>query len=138
MRRSASIRRILQGEVRLGRGDQRRVTVTLIFDAGQPAEIRLVCSQPEPGERVLARHLLDDGLTRPTGDGDVRVRPLLFGAAPVIRIRIAEGRDDRLVELPAEDVAEFLYWTHRLVPRAAQRRVLQAESPISELMREAR
>jgi len=138
MQRSSSIRRIVHGSVRLGSGDQRQATVTLIFAASDPAVIRLVCSGPAPGDWILARHLLDDGLTRPTGDGGVRIRPNLFGAAPVIRVRFVGGGDDRLVELPAEDVAEFLYWTHRLVPRARQRHVLEAESPISELTREAR
>jgi Streptomyces sporulation and cell division protein, SsgA len=138
---SSSVRRVLRGTLCRSGGGRQAVTINLIFTANEPsairASIRLGFLTQERTELILPAQLLEAGLTRPARVGYVSIGPSLFGPAPVVRIRLADGVEDLLIELPAEEVAEFLYWIRRLVPRPPQCPAFETQSPVGQLVWEA-
>ena len=137
MQVSGTIRTILRGYVSPRKNERSPGVVELVFNCADPLMIRVICPGQEPGEWEFARSLLDDGLTRPTGAGRVRIRPNLFTPIPMVRLRFALPAGGAcLVEVPADEVAEFLYWTHRFVPRPGTK-CSGSVSPTGELVREA-
>ncbi|KUN05860.1 regulator [Streptomyces yokosukanensis] len=91
--------------------------------------------------RVLAcwrldREMLADGLLRPVGTGDVRLRPAGSGAWHELcmeflgAVRPDGGRHHAMVFAWAPAVAAFLRETHRVVPRGRE------HVPVDELLAE--
>ncbi|MFI6369364.1 SsgA family sporulation/cell division regulator [Streptomyces sp. NPDC050546] len=112
--------------VQLQAGDTDRFSVLahLSYDAADPFAVTLVFSHDG---RVLARWQLDremlaDGLRRPVGLGDVRIRPVSRGMWQELRLeflgdaRPDGGRHHALVFAWAPGFAAFLRETHEMVP----------------------
>ncbi|MER6565997.1 SsgA family sporulation/cell division regulator [Streptomyces sp. NPDC001093] len=87
--------------------------------------------------RVLAcwrldREMLSEGLARPVGVGDVRLRPAATGAWHELRmeflgdLRPDGGRQHAVVFAWAPAVAAFLRQTHRIVPPGRERAPVDA------------
>lgn len=130
----SSVRCVMRGHVRVGVGGARQpVTAELVFESQVPATVRLMTLGESPGEWVLARPLLKNGLTRPAGGGETKIRPNLFGSRPVVRIRFIGEPHTRLIELQAEDVAEFLYWTHRVATVGVEERMSLVQPRVGDL-----
>ncbi|MFJ5230185.1 SsgA family sporulation/cell division regulator [Kitasatospora sp. NPDC088391] len=99
-----------------------RIVVDLDYDGADPFAIRFTFHLPgdEPVAWVFARELLVDGLSRPSGEGDVRIEPIgddLTEAA--LRLRSPEG--DALMHATVPPLLAFLARTDRLVPMGQER-----------------
>ncbi|MEU4012861.1 SsgA family sporulation/cell division regulator [Streptomyces pseudogriseolus] len=116
--------------VELQAGDTERFPVLahLSYDPSDPFAVTVVFTLDG---RVLARWQLDremvtDGLTRPVGIGDVRLRPQARGVGRELRMeflgeaRADGGRHHAVVFAWAEAVGEFLAETHRMVPAGCE------------------
>ena len=64
---------------------------------------------------LVSRELLQSGLDRPSGDGDVRVWPA-HGATDVLFLHLRAPSGEALFELSRATVAAFLRQTEALVP----------------------
>ncbi|MFF7976344.1 SsgA family sporulation/cell division regulator [Streptomyces sp. NPDC007905] len=114
------------------------VLAHLSYDVDDPFAVTAVFGHDG---RVLARWRLDremlaDGLTRPVGVGDVRIRPVSAGLWQELRleflgdVRPDGGRHHAVVFAWAPAVAAFLRETHGVVAPG------QEEVPVDELLAE--
>lgn len=114
------------------------VLAHLSYDADDPFAVTAVFGHDG---RVLAcwrldREMLSDGLLRPVGTGDVRLRPAATGAWHELcmeflgDVRPDGSRHRAVVFAWAPAVAAFLRETHRIVPQGRER------VPVDELVAE--
>lgn len=101
------------------------IAVTALFTTGDEAPVRW----------VFARDLLEAGLDQPSGEGDVLVWPTHdMAGRPAVHIRLCSPHGDALVEASADEVAEFLAETWRLVGPGEERRHLDVDATIEALL----
>lgn len=86
------------------------IETVLAYDSADPFAVTIVM---DGVEWLIARDTLRDGLTHPTGAGDVRIWPC-HGVAVFLHLRAPSG--EALLELTYAQVAGFLARTERLVP----------------------
>ncbi|MFE5398899.1 SsgA family sporulation/cell division regulator [Streptomyces sp. NPDC056568] len=117
------VHKTLVVQLQAGDADRFPVLAHLGYDSADPFAITVVFSHDG---RVLARWSLDremvgDGLTRPVGVGDVRLRPESRGLWDELRIELLGdarpdgGRHHAVVFLWAAAVEAFLHETHAVV-----------------------
>ncbi|WP_371673422.1 SsgA family sporulation/cell division regulator [Streptomyces sp. NBC_00289] len=110
-------------QLQAGATDRFPVLAHLSYDADDPFAVTVVFSHDG---RVLAqwrldREMLGDGLLRPVGVGDVRMRPVSTGTWEELRMEFfgdarADGeRHHAVVFAWAPGIAAFLRQTHRIV-----------------------
>ncbi|GAA1423455.1 SsgA family sporulation/cell division regulator [Streptomyces thermospinosisporus] len=126
---SSYLHKTLVVEVRAGVTDRFPVLAHLSYTPDDPFAVTAVFSHDG---RVLARWRLDremllEGLRRPVGCGDVRLRPEERGVARELRMEFfgeahADGsRHHAVVFVWAEAVGEFLTETHRMVAPGSEK-----------------
>lgn len=74
----------------------------------------------DPGEWVLGRDLLADGLSGSAGDGDIRIRSATGHGGQGMYITLGSSAGTALLEVPVQDVRTFLENSEALVPRGAE------------------
>lgn len=98
--------------------------VTLVFPTAVSAE-------GGQAEWVFARELLDRGLSRPSGDGDVRIRPC--GPDRTV-IEFAARDGGAMIELSSESLRQFLRWAYAAVPSGEEADHLDLDSVVADLL----
>ncbi|MDH6141581.1 MULTISPECIES: SsgA family sporulation/cell division regulator [Kitasatospora] len=96
-----------------------RLVADLEYAAADPYAVRLTFHLPgdAPVSWVFGRELLVDGLSGPSGEGDVRVRPLEGpGGVPEIAILLRAPGGDALLRCAGPPLVAFLDRAGRLVP----------------------
>jgi hypothetical protein len=108
----------------------RALAARLEYHAEEPYEVRLVfhTDRRDPVTWVFARDLLIEGLRRPCGSGDVRIRPAVDGDRPLLSVLLVGEHDSALIELPAAEVGDFVLRTLRLVPKGEEVQRLDVET----------
>ena len=100
------------------------VPALLLYDAADPYAVRIAfgdtAEDDAPEEEggitwLLSRELMQAGLERPAGDGDVRVWPAR-AAADVLYLHLRAPSGEALFEVSRASVAAFLRHTEALVP----------------------
>ncbi len=84
---------------------------------------------------TFARSLLDEGRHRPTGEGDINVRPDLDErghAAVSVQLRSPDGT--AVLRAPTADVTRFLDMTKHLVPDGGEMAAVDIDSVIERLL----
>lgn len=86
---------------------------------------------------TFARSLLDEGRHRPTGDGDINVRPDLdeHGHAAV-SVQLSSPDGTAVLRAPTADVTRFLDMTKHLVPDGGEMADVDIDSVIHQLLAE--
>ncbi|SFQ59043.1 Streptomyces sporulation and cell division protein, SsgA [Amycolatopsis arida] len=95
-----------------------------------------IAFQAEKGrwiEWTFARDLLVDGLTKPAGIGDVRVRPDLSVDEDVLVLELESPDGYAVVEMQREDVERFLAASTDLVALGAEHEYFDVDSLIDEI-----
>lgn len=94
-----------------------RIVVDLEYDPIDPYAVRFTFHLPgdEPVTWIFARELLLDGISRPTGEGDVHIHPVGTELSDV-RIVLHSPEGDALLLASAPPLIAFLSRTDRLVP----------------------
>lgn len=90
--------------------------VELSYDPERPFEVRMVIHACIPSRWTFARSLLVEGLTRPTGEGDVAVGP----AGDRLAILLCNGEQAETVYLPRHVVEVFVNATLKAVPLGSE------------------
>ncbi|RAG85223.1 SsgA family sporulation/cell division regulator [Streptacidiphilus pinicola] len=100
----------------------RALATRLEYRTAEPYEVRLVfhADRRSPVTWIFARDLLVDGLSRPSGTGDVRIRPTLDGGRHLLSVLLVGEDDHALIELPSDEVGAFVLRTLRLVPKGEE------------------
>ncbi|MFE9422362.1 SsgA family sporulation/cell division regulator [Kitasatospora sp. NPDC006697] len=92
-----------------------RLVADLGYDPGDPYAVRLTFHLPgdAPVTWVFGRELLLDGISVPSGEGDVHIHPVADGEV-CIQLRSPDG--DALLRCAAAPLVAFLARADRLVP----------------------
>jgi hypothetical protein len=70
----------------------------------------------EPVEWIFARDLLSEGMTGPTGEGDVRVWPSSAEGEPTLNLVLSSPFGQAHFEAPMQTLADFLRRTYEAIP----------------------
>ncbi|MGH3309810.1 MAG: SsgA family sporulation/cell division regulator [Streptomyces sp.] len=113
------------------------LTAALRYDGADPLAVRIVfpAAASLDGAEVawvFARDLLQAGLRRPAGEGDVHVWPR-GGAHVVIELVTQEGV--AVVEFESADLRRFLVRSYDAVPAGREHRLLDLDSGLAALLR---
>ncbi|MFK0252519.1 SsgA family sporulation/cell division regulator [Streptomyces sp. NPDC090445] len=113
------------------------VPVTLCYDRADPFAVRMAFPAPATLEGVevswtFGRELLESGLDRPTGYGDVRVRPYDVDRT-TIEFHAPEGV--AIVLMATAELHRFLERVAEIVPPGLEHLYLDMDHSLAELMR---
>lgn len=114
-------------------------SVTARYARNDPYAVRLAFPQapaaPDAAEAgpswTFGRELLDEGMRRPAGDGDVHVWPCGPDLV-MVELRTAEG--SALVALAARELREFLFLSYAEVPPGYEGGYLEIDRLLHDLM----
>ncbi|WP_371645371.1 MULTISPECIES: SsgA family sporulation/cell division regulator [unclassified Streptomyces] len=114
------------------------VPVTLCYDRADPFAVRMAFPAPATLEGIevswtFARELLESGLDRPTGWGDVRVRPHDTDRT-TIEFHAPEGV--AIVLMQTAELHRFLERAATVVPPGLEHLYLDMDHSLAELMRD--
>jgi hypothetical protein len=113
-----------------------RTVLQLCWDSGDPLAVglRVVAEPAHPalpqGEWVVLRDFLRYGLSEPTGDGDVRIRP----NADAIALELISGIRRCLLQVPMPPLSAFLDTTEKIVPAGEERSEAAIDALIDRLL----
>ena len=119
------------------------VPALLCYDAGDPFAVRIAFGEVgDEGGTVdaedgiawlLSRELLQCGLERPSGEGDVRLWPVR-GDRDVLFLHLRAPSGEALFELSRATVAAFLRQTEVLVPWGAEVSMVDLDDELQVLL----
>src|SRR3954465_300849 len=115
------------------------VPALLIYDAADPFAVRITfgdVSVDDGGDGVtwlVGRELLQAGLERPAGGGDVRVWPAA-ATADVLFLHLRAPSGEALFELSRATLAAFLRQSEVLVPSGTESTVLDLDDALAALL----
>ncbi|MGI5446365.1 SsgA family sporulation/cell division regulator [Streptomyces sp. CA-243310] len=116
------------------------VPVTLCYDRADPFAVRMAFPAPATLEGIeiswtFARELLECGLQRPSGHGDVRVRPY-DAERTTVEFHAPEGV--AIVLMTTADLQHFLERASTVVPPGLEHLYLDVDHSLAELLRGSR
>jgi len=82
---------------------------------------------------LVSRELMQSGLDRPSGDGDVRIWPA-HGATDVLFLHLRAPSGEALFELSRATVTAFLRQTEALVPSGSESALLDIDDELHVLL----
>lgn len=117
------------------------VPALLCYDPRDPFAVRIAFGDLVEGEVdpdsgitwLLSRELLQTGLDRPAGDGDVRLWPAR-GSSDVVHLHLRAPSGEALFELSRATVAAFLRQTEALVPSGSEASQLALDDELHLLL----
>ena len=120
------------------------VPALLCYDAADPFAVRiafgdvgdatdLVDADDAGIAWLVSRELLQSGLDRPSGDGDVRLWPA-HAATDVLFLHLRAPSGEALFELSRATVAAFLRQTEALVPTGTESAMLALDEELQALL----
>jgi hypothetical protein len=118
------------------------VPALLCYDGTDPFAVRIAFGDVGGETRsvddggiswLLSRELLQAGLERPTGDGDVRLWPA-HAEADVLYLHLRAPSGEALFELSRGTVAAFLRQTEALVPSGTEGSLLDLDHELHALL----
>lgn len=109
--------------------------VNLRYSATDPYAVRAVFSgDGMEVEWVFARDLLRQGLSTPTGDGDVHVWPSWGTGRELLMISLTSPDGQAVLEAGADDVRSFLDRTAAVVPDGQESEFLDLDAALTRLL----
>ncbi|MDT0455604.1 SsgA family sporulation/cell division regulator [Streptomyces sp. DSM 41527] len=116
-----------------------RIPVELDFASTDPYAVRLTFDLPgdAPVTWVFGRELLLDGLSRPSGEGDVRIEPASPAHLSDVFISLQVGAERALFRVSAAPLVAFLDRTDRLVPLGKEEVCDTLEAVLDRILTEA-
>lgn len=83
---------------------------------------------------TFARQLLTDGVSAPTGEGDVSVWPSRTSGRPVVCLSLSSPSGRALFEVPLDRLVEFLTNTYAAVPTGCETDHIDLDGAIAALL----
>jgi hypothetical protein len=114
-------------------GEPYPVAVELGYSSSDPYAVSAVFrAGVSSATWLFARDLLADGLLRPSGEGDIRLRPCLdHQGHAVVMIELSSDSGTALMQLPTRDVAAFVDRMHATVAPGTE--VLDLDAAIAAI-----
>lgn len=113
-------------------------SVQLAYDPADPFAVTLTFHLPgdAPVSWVFGRELLLDGVSRPAGDGDVRIEPIPGpdDSGGDVRITLRSPEGDALLRSPAVPLIAFLGRTDRVLPMGQEHADEELERQLAEIL----
>jgi hypothetical protein len=119
------------------------VPALLCYDASDPFAVRVAFGDPLDGDDaldpddgvtwLLSRELLQAGLDRPAGEGDVRLWPA-HAASDAMYLHLRAPSGEALFELSRASVIAFLRRTEALVPLGTEAARLELDDELDLLL----
>ena len=113
-------------------------SVQLAYDPADPFAVTLTFHLPgdPPVTWVFGRELLLDGITRATGEGDVRIEPVPGPDEDFmdVCIRLCSPEGDALLRSPAVPLIAFLGRTDRVLPMGQEHTADDLERQLQEIL----
>jgi hypothetical protein len=112
------------------------VRASMSYDARDPYAVR-VAFHTGTGDAVqwtFGRQLLTDGVTAPTGDGDVRTWPATTDLGQVVCLALSSPSGSALFEVPVPELVEFLTMTYAAVPTGSESDHVDVDAELAELL----
>ena len=120
------------------------VPALLCYDATDPFAVRIAFGdvgdesgavEPDDGgiAWLVSRELLQSGLDRPSGEGDVRIWPA-HAATDVLFLHLRAPSGEALFELSRATVSAFLRQTEALVPSGSETSLLDIDDELHVLL----
>ncbi|MYV54609.1 SsgA family sporulation/cell division regulator [Streptomyces sp. SID3212] len=118
--------------------DRQPVATVLGYDAADPFAVHATfhIGGGETVEWVFPRDLLAEGLSRPTGTGDVRVYPSRSHGRDVVCVVLASPEGEALLEAPKGALGAFLDRTDALVRPGTEHRHFDLDTELSHILAE--
>jgi hypothetical protein len=127
----------------VGPAEWTEVPALLCYDAADPFAVRIAFGEAAEGDPgadpdggitwLLSRELLQAGLSRPAGDGDVRLWPAR-GAGDGLYLHLRAPSGEALFEVSRASVAAFLRGTEALVPVGEESALLSLDAELQVLL----
>ncbi|MGW7572821.1 SsgA family sporulation/cell division regulator [Streptomyces sp. NPDC054765] len=116
-----------------------RIPVQLDFASADPYAVSLTFDLPgdAPVTWAFGRELLLDGLSRPSGEGDVRIEPASPARLSDVFISLQVGAERALFRVSAAPLVAFLDRTDRLVPLGKEEVCDTLEAVLDRILTEA-
>jgi Streptomyces sporulation and cell division protein, SsgA len=132
---STSITRELTAQVLAPLDGPGEVEVGLRYDTADPYAVHAVfrVSVDQQISWVFARELLAQGMTEPSGDGDVRIWPTSHDGREVVCIVLRSPDGEALLQAPAVQLDEFLSAAYSICARGREARHLQIDRALVAL-----
>jgi hypothetical protein len=94
------------------------LVASLFYSGEDPYAVRMAfhVGTDEPIEWIFARDLLFEGMTGPSGQGDVRVWPSSPEGEPTLNLVLSSPFGQAHFEAPVQAVANFLRRTYEAIP----------------------
>ncbi|MFF1869364.1 SsgA family sporulation/cell division regulator [Streptomyces sp. CB03911] len=114
-----------------------RIMVDLEYDPGDPYAVRFTFHLPgdAPVTWVFARELLLDGISRPTGEGDVHIHPVGGEELSDVCIVLHSPEGDALLRASAPPLIAFLTRADRLVPMGEELTGGELEAELADILK---
>ncbi|MGH3341412.1 MAG: SsgA family sporulation/cell division regulator [Carbonactinosporaceae bacterium] len=112
------------------------VPAGLRYETSDPYAVhaRFYTGDNESVDWVFARDLLNEGIERPTGAGDVRVWPARSRGHNVVCIALSSPEGQALLEAPARTLESFLARTHTAVPPGCEHQHIDIDAELAGLL----
>ncbi|MFJ8473851.1 SsgA family sporulation/cell division regulator [Kitasatospora sp. NPDC094011] len=112
------------------------IVADLAYEPGDPYAVRFTFHLPgdAPVTWVFARELLLDGLSGPSGEGDVHIHPE-GGELSEVCIALRSPHGDALLRSSASPLLAFLARTDRLVPMGQEVTGRELDAHLADILR---
>jgi hypothetical protein len=110
---------------------------TLRYDRDDPYAVHLsfpTSPGRDPIEWIFARTLVSDGLSVPSGDGDVRIWPSPEELSGPVYVELCSPSGRALFAVPRPVLADFVARCHTLVPPGAEGAYLDLDAELDMLL----
>ncbi len=113
-----------------------RVRARLGYDCRDPyaVMVRFHTGNHRVVEWTFARQLLTDGVTRPVGDGDVRVWPVSSPNGQTVCLALSSPSGHALFEVSLADIVEFLTESYVAVPTGSEGEFIDIDAELAALL----
>jgi Streptomyces sporulation and cell division protein, SsgA len=130
------------------------LVASMYYSGDDPYAVRMAfhVGTDEPVEWIFARDLLAAGIESRQGEGDVQVWPSLMSCADdddlamtgpqgaggkILNIELSSPFGQAHFEAPAQAMSAFLQRTYQIVPAGQERRYIDIETELNDLLRKA-
>jgi hypothetical protein len=114
----------------------RPLSATLRYVADDPFAVEATFrAGPDAISWVLGRDLLNDGLLGESGEGDVRVWPIMEDGVRTVMLELTSPDGRAVLSADAESLEGFLQRTYEAVPLGYEGDHLDVEAAIAQLLR---
>jgi hypothetical protein len=113
-----------------------RMPVALRYDTSDPFAIHadFRCGEGDEVTWVFGRELLTEGVSGPTGEGDVRIWPAQSQGEEVLRMALISPDGEAVLQTSAEAVLDFLSATYASCQSGTEAQLLDLDTALEHLL----